>query len=50
LGWAPVWHYSETIVETVNWYREYLGGANVKRLTDSQLSKYSQAWQSSGRD
>jgi len=50
LNWSPTWNYSDSIAETVSWYRRYHEGADISALTDSQIEKYSQAWKAAGRD
>jgi len=32
LGWAPRWHFSETVQRTVEWYRAFHGGASADAL------------------
>lgn len=49
LQWEPVWAYPESIGRTIEWYRRWHDGADVKQLTASQIASYAQAWQEAGR-
>lgn len=44
LQWAPVWLFSETVAQTVQWYRTAQGEAtNIPALTAGQIASYSAA-------
>ncbi len=49
LHWEPVWAYTNSITETVRWYREWDGGANISVLSQSQIAAYMKAWRELGR-
>jgi CDP-glucose 4,6-dehydratase len=41
LGWTPVWTFSETVAETVRWYRAFdLSDSNIADMTRSQITAY----------
>ena len=40
LGWQPRWNISESVKETIVWYREVANGANPTDLTKAQIEKY----------
>ena len=40
LGWEPRWNFSQSIKETITWYRKAAEGADPKDLTKSQIEKY----------
>ncbi len=37
LGWRPVWGFDQAIDATADWYTAFLAGANVSKLTRSQI-------------
>jgi CDP-glucose 4,6-dehydratase len=43
LGWRPVWGFSQTLAETVRWYREVSAGASSLELTRAQIEMYIRA-------
>ena len=40
LGWTPKWNFKKTIASTAEWYKAVAGGADVRRVTDSQIKSY----------
>lgn len=41
LGWSPAWPFSETIAQTVRWYRDSSGfSVNIHALTTGQIAAY----------
>jgi CDP-glucose 4,6-dehydratase len=50
LRWKPTWNYSESVPESVRWYRQYQDGHDVPELTNAQIDKYSQDWINAGND
>lgn len=42
LGWTPTWSFSETIAQTVAWYRQ-AAAADVRALTTGQIAAYASA-------
>ena len=40
LGWSPKWSVEKTLVETANWYREYLNKNNIIKETERQIEEY----------
>ena len=50
LRWKPTWNYSESVPESVRWYRQYQDGSDVYELTSAQIEKYSQDWVKAGND
>lgn len=40
LGWQPRWNFSETIAQTVRWYRSVHEGAEPAALTRAQIAEY----------
>lgn len=43
LHWYPRWDFSRTISETISWYKETAGGANVIDVTLKQLNQYEES-------
>lgn len=44
LGWTPVWAFSQTVEETMNWYLEAANAStNIVDLTQSQIASYTRA-------
>jgi CDP-glucose 4,6-dehydratase len=44
LGWVPVWSFSETVAETIRWYRESTKcGFDSRSLTEQQIHAYTLA-------
>jgi CDP-glucose 4,6-dehydratase len=49
LNWSPVWSFSETIAQTVNWYlRADSAATSIRQLTAGQIQAYTQAAQALG--
>jgi CDP-glucose 4,6-dehydratase len=49
LNWAPVWSFSETTAQTVNWYlRADAAATSIRQLTTGQIQAYTQAAQALG--
>ncbi|HMA05462.1 MAG TPA: CDP-glucose 4,6-dehydratase [Methanomicrobiales archaeon] len=44
LGWRPGWDFRLTIEKTVDWYREYLRGADPLDLTRAQIREYMESF------
>lgn len=44
LRWRPTWAYEESVRQTALWYKEYVAGADVPKLTASQIDKYMREW------
>ena len=40
LDWQPRWSVVEALKKTVEWYREYYSGDNIKLFTLSQIEEY----------
>ena len=40
LYWQPRWSVEEALVKTVEWYRGYYAGSNIKTLTLSQIEQF----------
>ena len=40
LQWFPKWTVDETIIETAVWYKAYLDGKDVEKVTRAQINKY----------
>lgn len=40
LGWKPRWTLDETLLRTVDWYRAYAAGANMRDVTIAQIADY----------
>ena len=40
LGWSPRWDVERTLIETANWYREFLNNNNIIAETERQISEY----------
>ena len=43
LGWSPRWDFDETMRRTVDWYREYYNGSDIRAFTRQQIAAYSVA-------
>jgi CDP-glucose 4,6-dehydratase len=42
LGWAPRWSLDETLAETVEWYKKFYGGEDVRACSLKQIEAYMQ--------
>lgn len=40
LGWAPRWGLAEALDKTVDWYREWQSGSDVRALCQAQINDY----------
>jgi len=40
LGWQPLWNLEEALERTIQWYECYLGGGDVRSLSESQVAEY----------
>lgn len=40
-GWSPCWHIQEALEKTVEWSKAYLGGSDMRLVTDQQIRCYS---------
>jgi CDP-glucose 4,6-dehydratase len=40
LGWRPTWDVERALERTVEWYRSYAKGADVKALTAAQIADF----------
>ena len=40
LRWKPKWNLKKTIIETANWYKEYLDGGDIQKITDEQIKNF----------
>lgn len=40
LGWAPRWDLQEGLRRTVEWYRAFSGGGDVRRLMEAQIADF----------
>ena len=43
LGWHPAWDLERSLQATVNWYREYFQGSDMRPVTLGQIERYSQS-------
>jgi CDP-glucose 4,6-dehydratase len=41
LGWQPVWHFADTIRETMLWYKAQHEGQDMAAYTQTQIQAYS---------
>jgi CDP-glucose 4,6-dehydratase len=41
LGWSPRWGFDETVARTVEWYRAFYAGEDVRELCRRQIADYS---------
>lgn len=48
LGWSPVWSFSDTVRETVRWYREAIDCHGFPNLTRAQIDAYTAAAKEKG--
>jgi CDP-glucose 4,6-dehydratase len=48
LGWSPVWRFSDTIRETVAWYRKSAMDSDAKQSTSNQITAYTAQAQGMG--
>lgn len=39
-SWQPVWHVDEAVAETVNWYKAYSEGQDMRSFTEEQIRKF----------
>lgn len=40
LNWQPTWNFRQTAQATVDWYKRYHSGENVRNLTEQQIKTY----------
>lgn len=40
LGWNPVWNFEQTVKTTIEWYKNYLNGANPKELSINNIYQF----------
>ena len=40
LRWEPIWSLEKSLVETVNWYKAFYNGEEIKSFTLDQIQKY----------
>lgn len=40
LGWSPRWNFKETLSRTVDWYKAYYAGDDVRALCQQQITDY----------
>lgn len=40
LGWKPVWHIEKALDKTIEWYRAYFEGKDMKYISITQLHEY----------
>lgn len=40
LGWNPKWTLDRALEATVNWYKSWLAGDNMRTITEQQISEY----------
>ncbi len=40
LGWYPLWDFNRTILETMKWYKQVLGGQSAMAMTQQQIKSY----------
>ena len=40
LGWAPAWPLEQALEATAEWYKAYLGGGDVRAVTEQQIHRY----------
>ena len=45
LGWKPAWNFNRTVDETVRWYKNAPGNADVRELGRRQIDSYMEAAQ-----
>ncbi len=43
LSWRPVWNIERALERTVEWYRGYVGGADLRTLSHGQIADYERA-------
>jgi CDP-glucose 4,6-dehydratase len=43
LGWKPAWNFDQTVDETVHWYKNAPGSADVRALGRDQIERYTEA-------
>lgn len=43
LGWIPRWNLQQALVATVDWYRAYVDGNDLRAVCEEQISVYQQA-------
>jgi CDP-glucose 4,6-dehydratase len=48
LGWRPLWHFGETVRETVSWYQSVESGRDPLRTTMDQIHHYQAAAHEAG--
>lgn len=40
LGWKPKWEVEEAILQTVIWYKAYMGKENIEKIMDEQIKNF----------
>ena len=40
MSWRPRWDFSQTMTNTVSWYRDVNNGNSVREITESQINEY----------
>lgn len=40
LGWYPVWNFEQTVNTTIEWYKNYISGANPKELSLNNIYQF----------
>ena len=40
LGWIPVWNFDQTMIHTIEWYKNFLNGKNPKELSLKNIYQY----------
>lgn len=40
LGWYPVWNFEQTVNTTINWYKNYINGANPEELSLNNIYQF----------
>ncbi len=44
IGWVPKWHTDTAIEKTVDWYKAWNNGEDMRKHTDSQINEYMGMW------
>jgi CDP-glucose 4,6-dehydratase len=44
LGWAPTWGFSEAVTHTIDWYKAFAQGANMRDICESLIDLYEKEW------
>lgn len=40
LNWLPIWDFSDTVKETISWYKCYYNDENIAKFTEEQIQRY----------